>query len=223
MSISDSLPILALPASVLFPYSDLPLRVVDNRNKVIIPIAMESSKLVGVALAASDPWEKRRVSKQSVHCVGVLAAISSAHLLPDGNYNIYLKGMDKIHIERVARGNRPYLASPIRPFHEEEPEEEAIAPYRKEISELFDKVGLSMLFTNAPKGTRDRIRYASPANLVALTAALLGLKPHELQNLLECDDTADRMKFLIRNFHTSLLNHAAFGDFDPDEGNEFSH
>ncbi len=220
--IPDSLPVFGLPNNVLYPEADLPIRVVDPRNKLALLSAIDRNKLVAVALQ-KNPWLDSAAEAPQLFEVGIAAAITTHHKLPDGHYNVFLHGLKKVRIGPDIR-LQPFRTSVIQQMADGDSGSDAtVDQWRLQLMDLIDRTGPQEVFGAFPRGTHDRLLHATPANFVALVSSLLGLRPHEQQSLLELDGTGARIQRLVDIYQMTLLRRAKLGDGDWDGQYGFTH
>ena len=104
----SEIPIFPLPNVVLFPSALLPLHIFEPRYRAMVTDALEGERLIGMVMLRPG-WEPHYEQAPDVYPVGCAGFITHADRLPDGRYNIMLRGLEKFRIadERPAgRGRR---------------------------------------------------------------------------------------------------------------------
>ncbi|MEQ1729959.1 MAG: LON peptidase substrate-binding domain-containing protein [Vicinamibacterales bacterium] len=94
---SDLLPLFPLPTVVLFPGVFLPLHIFEPRYRKMVEDALATDRLVGMVLLR-DGWEDSYDGCPPVYPIGCSALITHCEKLPDGRYNIVLRGLDRFRI-----------------------------------------------------------------------------------------------------------------------------
>ena len=94
---SDLLPIFPLPSVVLFPGVFLPLHIFEPRYRAMVADALATDRLIGMTLLR-DGWAGNYEGRPPVYGVGCIGLITHAERLPDGRYNIILRGLDRFRI-----------------------------------------------------------------------------------------------------------------------------
>ena len=94
---SDLLPLFPLPTAVLFPNVFLPLHVFEPRYREMVADALNSDRLIGMALLRPG-WEADYDGRPAVYPVGCSGVITHVERLADGRYNIVLRGLDRFRI-----------------------------------------------------------------------------------------------------------------------------
>lgn len=98
-------PIFPLPNVVLFPAALLPLHIYEPRYRAMVGDALEGDRLIGMVLLRPG-WERAYEGTPAIYPIGCAAFITHADRLPDGRYNIMLRGIEKFRVvnEKPARG-----------------------------------------------------------------------------------------------------------------------
>ena len=131
-----TIPIFPLPNVVLFPNVFLPLHIFEPRYREMVRGALATDRIIGMVLLRPG-YERDYEGRPPVYPVGCAGVITHSEVLPDGRFNIILKGIEKFkmtgedtsrsyrlaHVEAVpdaatdagARGNRALPASARRP------------------------------------------------------------------------------------------------------------
>ena len=183
------IPIFPLPNVVLFPNVFLPLHVFEPRYREMTEEALAGDRLIGMTLLRPG-WKEAYEGRPAVFDVGCAGVITHAERLPDGRFNIVLRGLAKFRIT----GERPG-----RTFRVAEVDSlpEAVSP--------IDRAAL--------RGTRERLeallvatversdsRFPAPMpdeDLVNALCQYLPLEPIERQALLEQPGVPARSRALI--------------------------
>ena len=100
----SEIPIFPLPNVVLFPSALLPLHIFEPRYRAMVADALESERLIGLVMLRPG-WESHYDGTPEVYPIGCAGFITHADRLPDGRFNIMLRGLEKFRIldERPAR------------------------------------------------------------------------------------------------------------------------
>src|SRR5215210_9304776 len=114
------IPIFPLPNVVLFPSALLPLHIFEPRYRAMVTDALENERLIGMVMLRPG-WEPNYEDAPAVYPVGCAGFITHADRLPDGRYNILLRGLEKFKIEseRFAReGAQRYRVARVQSIEE---------------------------------------------------------------------------------------------------------
>jgi Lon protease-like protein len=86
-----------LPNLVLFPSVIQPLHVFEPRYRQMMADALDDDRLLALVLLKPG-WEEDYHLRPPVHAVACLGAVSNEELLPDGRYNLLLRGLCRIRL-----------------------------------------------------------------------------------------------------------------------------
>jgi Lon protease-like protein len=186
------LPLFPLEQVVLFPGMSLPLRIFEERYKVMIGACHVTDQLFGVLLIKSgsevgDPAEPERV--------GCTARMLRIDRLPDGRMHILGIGEQRFQLTGPARVMpEGYLVGDVE-FMSDSPEQPVAQDLIERVTHEFTRYQQATL---ALMGRRDAMAApelpADPVRLSYRVAATLLVEPRERQRLLEMDDAASRLQ-----------------------------
>jgi Lon protease-like protein len=192
-----SLPLFPLPNVVLFPGVFLPLHVFEARYRAMVADALEGDRVIGMVLLRPG-WEPDYEGRPPVYETGCAGLITHVEQLPDGRYNLVLKGLSRFRIVDEDRDG-PYRVAKVAPVAD------AIDPAMRET--LRDgRHQLELMIAHEFERAERRL----PANLsdeevVNALSQYLELEPIERQGLLECAGPVDRCRLLIEMLHMKAL------------------
>src|SRR5262245_43284121 len=95
---SDLLPLFPLPNVVLFPNVFLPLHSFGPRYRSMVADALAGDHMIGMVLLRPG-WEDAYDGQPAVYPIGCSGVITHFDRLPDGRYNIILRGVERFSIE----------------------------------------------------------------------------------------------------------------------------
>jgi Lon protease-like protein len=109
------LPMFPLPKVVLFPHALLPLHIFEERYRAMTRDVLAGSRFLAVSLIA--PGEVVTAEKPAVRRIAGVGEVMMAHELPDGRFNLVLRGRARIRIDDELAPERPYreIAATILP------------------------------------------------------------------------------------------------------------
>ncbi len=185
------LPLFPLPNVVLFPAALLPLHIFEPRYRAMVADALDNERLIGMVMLRPG-WESQYEGAPAVYPIGCAGFITHADELPDGRYNILLRGLEKFRIldEHGARdGEQRYRMARVESITEAERQSTA-APSepRRRLERLIAKRLHRNPEETIPKDIPD-------ADLVHAIAQ--HLEPLEKQALLECNGLLERCRALV--------------------------
>jgi Lon protease-like protein len=169
--VAELLPLFPLH-TVLFPGGVLPLHIFEERYRLLIREGAD----FGIVMIRDGREVQAEVGPEpSLHPIGTIAHPERVEELPDGRYNVLIRGIERFRVGALD-GSRPYLQA----SHTELPE---VAPSRPRLAPLLQEYlrahGMEVLLQHseefAPRGTW-------------LAGSLLQVEPVKLQRLLESGD-----------------------------------
>jgi len=112
---SDLLPLFPLPNVVLFPNVFLPLHIFEARYRDMIADAIATDRMIGMVLLRPG-WERDYDGRPAVYRVGCSGVVTHVERLPDGRYNLVLRGLERFQIveEDHERSYRRAVIEPLR-------------------------------------------------------------------------------------------------------------
>ena len=192
----ESLPILTLRNTVLYPGVVLPITVGRDASLTLVKDAYAGDRLVGVV--AQKRAEVETPGPDDLYRVGAAATILKLIKMPDGSVSIVIQGKRRIEIEEYDQLD-PYLTARIRPIEEDTPNDvdpvEIDARVRS-IKELA--VQIVNLSPNLPSEAAYAIQnIESPNFLVHFIASNLQIDVEKKQALLETRPLLDRSQLVL--------------------------
>ncbi len=189
---SRVLPLFPLEQVVLFPRMALPLRIFEERYKVMIGACQVTDRLFGVVLIRSGSEVGPPAEPERVGCTARMLRVDR---LPDRQMHILTVGEQRFRLIGPSRAMpEGYLIGDVQLI-----DDATVAPVPYELL-----AGVSRDFARYQQATlalTGRTAPAKPAELptdpVQLSysvAATLYVPPHERQRLLEMDDVAARLE-----------------------------
>ena len=195
----SEIPIFPLPNVVLFPSALLPLHIFEPRYRAMVSDVLEGERLIGMVMLRPG-WEPHYEEAPVVYPVGCAGFITHADQLPDGRYNILLRGIEKFRIvgERSAReGVQRYRVARVEPIKELNTGTTAAS---REARHRLEK----LLAKKLQKNDHDFIPKDVPdADLVHAIAQ--HLDPLEKQALLECNSLLERCEALVELLEMRMM------------------
>ncbi len=195
----SEIPVFPLPNVVLFPSALLPLHIFEPRYRAMVADALESERLIGLVMLRPG-WESHYEEAPDVYPIGCAGFITHADRLPDGRFNIMLRGLEKFRIlgERAAReGVERYRIARIESIQEATSGATAASHAARHRLE-------KLLARKLQKHDHDFIPKDVPdADLVHAIAQ--HLEPLEKQALLECNSLLERCEVLVELLEMRMM------------------
>ena len=117
-NLPDSLPILPLRNTVLFPGVVIPISAGRDKSIKLINDANAAGKIIGVVAQIDEADEDP--TKNDIHQVGTVARILRVLKMPDGNITVILQGKKRFEIDAVIE-EVPYLRATVKEVSEKRP------------------------------------------------------------------------------------------------------
>ena len=114
----NSLPILPLRNTVLFPGVVIPITAGRDKSIKLINDANAGNKIIGVVAQKNEEVEDP--TKNDIHTIGTVAQILRVLKMPDGNVTVILQGKKRFEIDTVT-AETPYLKAVIKEVEEKRP------------------------------------------------------------------------------------------------------
>ena len=186
----QTLPILPLRNTVLFPGVVIPITAGRDTSINLIKDANKGSKVIGVVAQKDEDTENPKVS--DIHTLGTVARILRVLKMPDGNTTVILQGKKRFEITEMLT-EQPYMTAIIREANEQRPysdDEEFLA-----IIESIKELALRIIRENPniPSEASFAIKnIQSNSFLINFVSSNLNLDVKEKQELLEIGDLQER-------------------------------
>ncbi len=200
--VPETLPILPVRDTVLFPGAVLPLTVGRESSLALVNSLQGEEKFVGV-VAQLDPRVEDPAAAD-LHQVGTLAKVHKTVKMPNGNVVIFLEGLQRIQVVELI-GLRPFLRARVeaQPDIAGEADNELEALHRN-AQELFRDV-----VSHSPQLSDDlqsvAMNIEDPGRLADFIAGTLPSLPTLLrQELIETPSVRKRLDMLIRELSKEL-------------------
>ncbi len=186
-----TIPIFPLPNAVLFANVFMPLHILEPRYRAMVSDALAGDRIIGMTLLQPG-YERNYEGRPSVYAVGCAGVITHAEPLPDGRFNIVLRGIEKFRITGE-ENRKPYRLAHVTAIPETVPESDRM-PLKRARQRLE-----AVLVAAIERGGHDpKFPPAIPdEDLVNALAQYLELQPVERQALLECEGLLARCRALI--------------------------
>jgi uncharacterized protein len=189
----EALPIFPLPDVVLFPHALLPLHVFEPRYREMTADVLAGTRLLAVARLRPG-FEAEYAGRPPVHEMAGVGYVVNAEKLPDGRYNMTLRGVARVQIVEELPPSKLYREVKARlviDTHSARPE--AVPDAHRRVVDLCDI--LASMISDGGESIRKVVHaMPSPAACADVVASALVREPDERQGLLEMLDPADRLE-----------------------------
>jgi ATP-dependent Lon protease len=186
----NTLPILPLRNTVLFPGVVIPITAGRDKSIKLIKDANNGSKVIGVVAQKDINVEDPGVS--DLYQVGTVARILKVLKMPDGNTTIIIQGKKRFELDQII-SEQPYINATVKEVPEAKP-----AIDNQEFSAIIDSIkDLSLRIIKESPNIPTEATFAiknieSNSFLVNFVSSNMNLLVKEKQELLEINDLKER-------------------------------
>jgi len=195
------LKVFPLPQGVLLPGSGLPLHIFEPRYRELVRVALETDKVMAVARLAPG-WEADYEGRPGLLPTAGAGLIEEAERLPDGRYNILVRGVARVQLGPELEAHQPYreLSAVLAP---ELPARSAdhVDTVRRAVLQLTETLPKELAQMLAVAAAR----LGDPGLLCDVVAAAVFEDPATLQGVLEAFDVQQRLSLVLGEIGTLLL------------------
>ncbi|WP_431157976.1 endopeptidase La [Winogradskyella poriferorum] len=195
-SLPESLPILPLRNTVLFPGVVIPITAGRDTSINLINDANKAGKVIGVVAQKDEAVENP--SAKDIYATGTVARILKVLKMPDGNTTVIIQGKKRFKINEII-AEKPYLTATISDLPQTKPEKD-----NEEFIAIIDSIkDLSLEIIKESPNIPTEATFAiknieSTSFLVNFVSSNMNLKVEEKQNLLKINDLKERALETLR-------------------------
>ncbi|WP_138434524.1 endopeptidase La [Winogradskyella algicola] len=189
-SLPESLSILPLRNTVLFPGVVIPITAGRDTSIKLINDANKGGKVIGVVAQKDESVEKP--AAKDIYKTGTVARILKVLKMPDGNTTVIIQGKKRFQINEII-SEKPYLTATISDIPEAKP-----AADNEEFNAIIDSIkDLSLEIIKESPNIPTEASFAiknieSNSFLVNFVSSNMNLKVEEKQELLKINDLKER-------------------------------
>src|SRR5690606_30354635 len=201
-ALPETLPILPLRNTVLFPGVVIPITAGRDRSIQLIKDANNGSKVIGVVSQKDEATETPGVN--DINTLGTVARILRVLQMPDGNTTVIIQGKKRFEIAEVLT-EKPYMTATIREAREIRPKMDS-----KEFLAIIDSIqelALKIIRDNPniPSEASFAIKnIQSNSFLINFVASNLNLDVKDKQELLEIPNLQERALATLKYMNVEL-------------------
>jgi Lon protease-like protein len=185
------LPVFPLPDVVMFPHALMPLHIFEPRYRKLTRDALAGNRLMGLALLVEE--ELAGAPPPRFAPVLGVGEIVMAQELPDGRYNLVLRGRTRVHFDRELTSEEPYRLIAATEMPDQVPGTEELGEAASSLRSLI--FGLADALPEGGELLKQVVSaQSSAAELVNVVAAALVADTGSRQRLLETTDILARME-----------------------------
>mgnify|MGYP003663072893 CR=1 FL=1 len=201
-SLPETLPILPLRNTVLFPGVVIPITAGRDKSISLIKDANNGSKVIGVVSQKDEGTENPDI--KDINTLGTVARILRVLQMPDGNTTVIIQGKKRFEIAEVLT-KKPYMTATIREAQEQRPNRNS--KEFKAIIESIKELALQIIKDNPniPSEASFAIKnIQSNSFLINFVSSNLNLNVKEKQELLEISSLKERALTTLKYMNTEL-------------------
>ncbi len=200
-TLPDTLPLLALRNTVLYPGVVLPITVGRDASLKLVKDAYAGDRLIGVA--AQKLVEVENPSPDDLFRTGTAASILKLIKMPDGSVSIVIQGKRRFEVVEYTQTD-PYLRAKIDPIDENDGEDSAELEGRvRSIKELA--IQIVNMSPNLPSEAAYAIQnIESPGFLIHFIASNLQIDVQKKQELLEMRPLVERAERVLEHLQQEI-------------------
>lgn len=198
----DTLPILPLRNTVLFPGVVIPITAGRDKSIKLINETNKGNKIIGVVSQKDEFEEEPGIN--DINTIGTVAQILRVLKMPDGNTTVIIQGKKRFEVTEVIKTN-PYMTATIREVAEARPEIE-----KDEFRAIIDSIKEMALqiikdSPNIPSEAAFAIKnIESSSFLINFVSSNLNIAVEEKQKLLEINNLRDRALETLRYMNIEI-------------------
>jgi Lon protease-like protein len=196
---SDLLPLFPLPNVVLFPNVFLPLHIFEPRYREMVADALASDRMIGMVLLRPG-WDRDYEGRPPIYSVGCSGVLTHNERLPDGRYNLVLRGIERFRILEEDH-TLSYRRAVVEPLRDQPLDAADRATILRQRSRLEAMLGPSPSSAGDPRMPASM----SDEDVVNALAQYLDLEPLEKQALLEKPCLRTRAESLVELLEMKIM------------------
>jgi ATP-dependent Lon protease len=201
-SLPDSIPILSLRNTVLFPGVVIPITAGRDKSIKLINDANKGSKVIGVVAQNDESVEDPKF--EDVHRVGTVARILKVLKMPDGNTTVIIQGKKRFEIATPV-SETPYMTANIKAVAEVAPQGHNAA-FKAAIESIKDlSLEIIKQSPNIPSEASFAIKnIESNSFLINFVSSNMAVSVAEKQKLLEINDLQQRALQTLKHMNVEF-------------------
>ena len=201
-SLPDSLPILPLKNTVMFPGVVIPITASRDKSIKLIKDSNVNDKLIGVVSQIDSKVQSPSLS--DIHPTGTVAKILRVLKMPDGNVTVIIQGKKRFSIEQIVT-EEPYIKAKIKEIQELKPEKNN-KEFNATIESIKD-IALKIIDENPniPSEASFAIKnIQSDSFLVNFVCSNMNLSVNEKYKILNTSDLNERALMCLKHMNVEL-------------------
>jgi ATP-dependent Lon protease len=194
VEVVQTLPVLPMKNTVLFPYLFLPLSVGRSATVAAVEAALATEEKTLLVVAQRDP-NNEQPGPDDLYTIGTKAVIKKMARPAEGGIEILVQGSERLVILKMEQ-TEPYLKARVRPLPFPDDAGTELEALHRAVIELAGKV-IELAQPQANVNINQLAAQAQdPLRLAYLLGSMLGLDVAKEQALLEAPTRADALRLL---------------------------
>ncbi|WGD34360.1 endopeptidase La [Olleya sp. YS] len=195
-ALPETLPILSLRNTVLFPGVVIPITAGRDKSIKLINDANNGVKVIGVVSQIDEAVEDPKA--EDLHQIGTVARILKVLKMPDGNTTVIIQGKKRFEIDQVIT-EEPYIKATVKEVPQAKP-----AAKNKEFGAIIESIkDLAVQIIKDSPNIPTEATFAiknieSDSFLINFVSSNMNLNVDEKQSLLEMNHLKDRALETLR-------------------------
>lgn len=207
VEVPETIPVLSLRNTVLFPGVVLPISIGRPRSIQLIKDVYRTDRIVGT-VAQKDP-DHENPGFSDLHPVGTIGQIVKLLEMPDGSTTAIIQGRKRMVLESMVSDD-PYFMARVRAIPETKPDKlssdfDAIVGSLKDLSLKIIKINSNI----SPEASFAIKNIENNTYLINFICSNTDIKVHDKQKLLEINNIRDRgfllLEFLVQELQVLEL------------------
>jgi ATP-dependent Lon protease len=198
----DTLPILPLKNTVLYPGVVIPITVSRKKSIRLVKKAHKGTRTIGVIAQSNMSVEEP--NKEDLYTVGTVARILKMLVMPDGNTTIIIQGRKRFEVLEYL-GDDPYLTARVQTLKENFPAKRNKQTVAMVASLKEAAFKILQLNPDIPQEAQVALKNIdSPSFLTHFLASNVNAEVSEKQKLLEINEGLKRSALLLEYMHRDI-------------------
>lgn len=201
-ALPETLPILPLRNTVLFPGVVIPITAGRDASVQLINDANETTKTIGVVAQLNESVENPKA--KDIYKLGTVARILRVLKMPDGNVTIIIQGKKRFEIDKIIE-EKPYFRATVKEIPETRPnlQDEEFPAIIESIKDL--SIQIIRENPNMPSEATFAIKnIESNSFLVNFVSSNMSLSVEEKQEILNINDLKERALATLKYLNLEL-------------------